>query len=130
MLHTTCEGIWILQGLCGIECLPAGLLLRPWVAAAGPPTWHPGIATLREAGALIDDETVHPTIRCWLEALGAADIELCVNVRRGDEHLRLVIARRERAHVAASRCGDDVTVEEVRNVSNVRDLVARILALC
>ncbi|MBY0286819.1 MAG: ESX secretion-associated protein EspG [Mycobacteriaceae bacterium] len=129
-LNTTCEGVWILQGLCGVELLPATLLLRPWVTASGPPTDHAGIPVLREAGVLVDDETVHPKIALWLETLGAPDIELCANIQRGEEHMRLVVARREGRHVAASRCGDDVTIEEVPNVGSPRDLLERILALC
>ena len=130
VLQTTTEAMWVLQGVCGVEMLPANLLLRPWVAEAGPPVGHPGLAVLAQAGALIDGETVHPTIARWMQALAAADIELCVSVRRGEHELRLVIVRRERLHVAASRFGDDVTIEEVGGVVNVRDLVARILPLC
>ena len=130
VLHTTCEGVWILQGLCGIETLPATLVLRPWVAEGGTPIGHPGVAVLAEAGALIDGQTPHPRIAAFIEALGGADIELCASVRRGEQQLRLVVARRGQLHVAASRCGDDVTLEEVGNVVNVRDLVARMLPLC
>jgi hypothetical protein len=129
-LTTTCEGLFVLQGLCGVEMLPAVLLLRPWVTAAGPPTAHPGIPILRAAGALVDDETVHPKIALWLETLGAPDIELCASVRRGDDQLQLVVARRDGVHVAASRCEDDVTIEEVANVRSIRDLLERILPLC
>lgn len=129
-VNTTCEGVWIMQALCGIELLPSSLLLRPWVSASGPPTGHPGIDTLRESGALVDDETVHPTITAWLETLAGPDIALCANVRRGDDHMRLVIARRASRHVAASRCGDDVTIEEVGAVASMRDLVDRIMPLC
>ena len=129
-LTTTCEGVWILQGLCGVELLPATLLLRPWVTASGPPTDHPNIDVLREAGAVVDHDSVHPKIAMWLETLGAADIELCANVQRGDSHMRLVIARRDGRHVAASRCGDDVTIEEVLGVGSMRDLLERILPLC
>lgn len=130
VLNTTCEGVWLVQALCGIEMLPANLLLRPWVAESGRPTGHPGVPVLREAGVLIDDETVHPTIAQWVETLAAADIELCVCVRRGEDHLRVVIARRGDTHVAASRCGDDVTIEEIRCVGDVRELVTRILPIC
>ena len=129
-LRTTCEGMWILQALCGIETLPATLLLRPWVAEGGPPTGHPGLAVLRAAGALVDDETVHPTIADWIHTLGCADIELCVSVRRGQDHLRMVIARRGLSHVAASRCGDDITIEQLASVRDITDLVGRILPLC
>jgi hypothetical protein len=129
-LHTTCEGIWLVQALCGIEMLPANLLLRPWVAEGGRPTGHPGVPVLRKAGVLIGDETVHPTIADWIETLAAPDIELAVCVRRGQDHLRVVIARRADTHVAASRCGDDVTIEELRGVGDVRELVARILPMC
>ena len=66
-IETTCEGVWLLQGLCGVETLPSPLLLRPYVAAGGVPGSHPGIAILRKAGALIDDQTVHPTLARWLE---------------------------------------------------------------
>src|SRR5271169_675849 len=50
MLETTCEGVWLLQALCGVETLPSALMLRPYVAAAGPLVGHPGIAVLRNAG--------------------------------------------------------------------------------
>ncbi len=132
-LTTTREGVWVMQALCGVEMLPAALLLRPYVSAGGPPSaaTHSGVAVLREAGALIDDEnTVHPTIVRWLEALGAPDIELTVSVRRGDAQMRLVIARREAVTVAISRCADDITIEEIGPVSSMRSLYASIVALC
>ncbi|MBV8350070.1 MAG: hypothetical protein JOZ49_21955, partial [Mycolicibacterium sp.] len=37
VLDTTCEGMWLLQALCGLETLPSMLVLRPYVAAGGPP---------------------------------------------------------------------------------------------
>ena len=111
-LNTTCEGIWILQGRCGIETLPATLCLRPWLSESGTPPIHPALS---ESGA-VSGETVHPTIQRWLEVLAAPDIELCVLASRGAQHLRMVVARRDGLHVAASRCGNDVTVEEIGGV--------------
>jgi hypothetical protein len=131
-LTATCEAVWIMQALCGVEMLPAALMLRPYVSAGGPPTaqTHSGVAILREAGALIDDTTVHPRIARWLEALGAPDIELSVSVRRRDSHLRLVIARRDTVTVAISRCADDLTIEEIGPVGSIRSLYDSIVALC
>ena len=127
-IETTCEGVWLLQALCGVEMLPSPLLLRPYVAASGVPGGHPGIAILRKAGALIDDETVHPTVARWLETLGAPDIALCVDVRRGGEFMRLVVARRDGMHAAISRSGaddgDNVTIEELGAVPSMRVLYA------
>jgi hypothetical protein len=130
VLLTTCEGIWLLQALCGVEELPANLVLRPYVAASGVPAGHHGLAVLREAGVLDDGDAVHPRITRWIEALGAPDVVLCGAVDRGDEHLRLAIARRDRLHVAISRSGDDVTVEQLDAVGSVSDLLERILPLC
>jgi len=130
VLETTCEGVWLLQALCGVETLPAALMLRPYVSVAGPPADHPGVEVLRDAGALIDDHTVHPRIAEWLEVLGAPDIELCGVIRRGDDYLQLAVARRDGLHVAASRHHDDVTIEELGQVDSLRELVARILPLC
>jgi hypothetical protein len=130
VLETTCEGAWLLQALCGVETLPAALMLRPYVAAAGPPVGHPGIAVLRDAGALLDDHTVHPRIAEWLEVLGAPDVELYGGIRRGDDYLQLVVARRDGLHVAASRHHDDVTIEDLGQVGSLRELVERILPLC
>lgn len=132
VLTTTCEAVWIMQALCGVEQLPAALMLRPYVTAGGPPSaaTHPGVETLIKAGALLDEYTLHPTLARWLEALGAPDIELCVNIRRGDDHMRLVIARRDTVTVAISRCDDDVTIEEVGATGSLRSLYERILPLC
>lgn len=133
-IETTCEGVWLLQALCGVEMLPSPLLLRPYVAASGVPGSHPGIPVLREAGALIDDETVHPTVAKWIETLGAPDIALSVDVRRGPQFMRLVVARRDHVHTVISRSGanggDDVTIEELGTVSSLRVLYERILELC
>ena len=41
----------------------------------------------------------------------------------------MVIARADHTHVAASRSGDDVTIEELQHVGDVRELVWRILPL-
>ncbi|MBU8819271.1 ESX secretion-associated protein EspG [Mycolicibacterium goodii] len=122
--------MWLLQALCGVETLPSALVLRPWVSESEPPIGHPGIPTLLEAGVLVDDESVHPTVAGWLETLGAPDIVLAATVRRGDSHMRLAVARRGTKHVAASQCGDDVTIEEVPRIRSMRDLVPRILPLC
>jgi len=128
-LDTTCEGVWIIQAICGIEVLPATLLLRPWVSEGGIPYGHPGLAALRAAGVLLEDETVHPTVEGWIETLAAADIELCVSVRRGEEHLRAVIARRGQDHAVAMRCGDNVTIYGIQ-VGDIGALAARMLPLC
>ena len=130
VLETTCEGVWLLQALCGVETLPPALMLRPYVAAAGPPAGHPGIAVLRDAGVLVDDHTVHPRIAEWIEVLGAPDVELYGGIRRGDDYLWLAVARRGELHVAASRHDDDVTIEELGQVRSLRELVVRILPLC
>lgn len=130
VLETTCEGVWLLQALCGVETLPAALMLRPCVSAAGLPVGHPGVAILRDAGAVIDDHCVHPRIAGWLEVLGAPDIQLCGGIRAGNDYLQLALARRDGRHVAASRHHDDVTIEELAGVDSLRDLVAPILPLC
>lgn len=130
VLETTCEGVWLLQALCGVESLPAMLMLRPYVSAAGPPVNHPGIAVLRDAGALLDDHTVHPRIAQWLEVLSVPDVVLCGTVRRGDDGLQLAVARRDDVHVAASRHHDNVTIEELGQVGSLRELAERILPLC
>jgi ESX secretion-associated protein EspG len=133
-LETTCEGVWLLQALCGVETLPSALLLRPYVAAGGVPGDHPGIAILREAGALLDDQTVHPTVEDWLHTLSAPDIALCVDVRRLGDFMRLVVARRDAKHAVISRCGaddgDNVTIEELGTVSSVRMLYEKVMDLC
>jgi ESX secretion-associated protein EspG len=132
-LETTREGVWLLQALCGVETMPTVLMLQPYVSAAGPPAGHPGIAILREAGALVDDDTVHPRIAEWFEVLGAPDVELYGDVRRGSgfqDCLHLAVARRDDLHVAASRYQDAVTIEELGRVDSPRELVERILPLC
>ncbi|WP_141244923.1 ESX secretion-associated protein EspG [Mycobacterium intracellulare] len=134
-IDTTCEGVWLMQALCGIEQLPSALLLRPYVSASGRPTGHPGIAVLQEAGAIMNDETVHPTVGRWLEILSAPDIALTVDVKRpGVEFMRMVIARRDGRHAAISRGGpgdaDNITIEEVGSVPSLRVLFERIMVLC
>jgi hypothetical protein len=130
VLETTREGVWLLQALCGVETLPTTLMLQPYVSAAGPPVGHPGIAILREAGALLDDHTVHPRIAEWIDVLGAPDVELFGQIRRGDDYLHFAVARRDDLHVAASRHEDAVTIEELGRVGSPRELVERILPLC
>lgn len=130
VLETTCEGVWLLQALCGVETLPAALMLRPYVSAAGPPVGHPGVAILRDAGVLLDEHTVHPRVADWIEVLGAPDIVLCGGILRGQENLQLAVARRDDLHVAASRHDDNVTIEELGQVGSLRELVGRILPLC
>jgi hypothetical protein len=130
VLETTCEGAWLLQALCEVESLPAALMLRPYVSAAGPPDDHPGIAVLRDAGVLLDEHTVHPRVAEWFEVLGAPDVELCGGVRRGDNYLQLAVVRRDDMHVAASRHDDNVIIEELGRVGSLRELVGRILPLC
>jgi hypothetical protein len=133
VLETTCEGVWLLQALCGVETLPAMLMLRPYLSLIGPPVGHPGVAVLRDAGALLDEHTVHPRIAEWLEVLGAPDVELCGAIRRGNDHsdcLQLAVARRDDLHVAASRHNDNVTIEDLGQVGSLRELVMRILPLC
>jgi hypothetical protein len=133
VLETTCEGVWLLQALCGVETLPAALMLRPYVPAAGAPVGHPGVAVLRDAGVLVDDHTVHPRIAEWLEVLGSPDVELHGGIRRGKDdldYLQLAVARRDGLHVAAARHHDHVTIEELGQVGSLRELVVRILPLC
>jgi len=136
-LSTTTEGLWLLQALCGIETLPAVLVTRPYIADVGPPTAHPGLDALRDAGALLagDHPEVHPQIRGWLETLGAPDIVLGAMIERRShtgtaQHLRIAIARRGAMTVAATRHDQDVTVENVGAVPTMRALLARLLPLC
>ena len=134
-IDTTREGVWLLQALCGIEQLPPAMLLRPFVSAAGRPTGHPGVQILRDAGAILDEDTVHPTVARWLETLAAPDIALTVDVKRpGVEFMRMVIARRGKSHAAISRSGpevaEDITIEEMAAVPSLRALYERIMALC
>jgi len=134
-IDTTREGVWLLQALCGIEQLPPAMLLRPFVSAAGRPTGHPGVQILREAGAILDEDTVHPTVARWLETLASPDIALTVDVKRpGVEFMRMVIARRGKSHAAISRSGpevaEDITIEEMAAVPSLRALYERIMALC
>jgi ESX secretion-associated protein EspG len=133
VLETTCEGVWLLQAFCGVETLPAALMLQPYFSAAGPPVDHPGVTALRKAGVLFDDYTVHPRVAEWIEVLGAPDIELFGDVRRGNDfqdYLQLAVARRDDRHVAALRHNDTVTIEELGRVGSLRELVERILPLC
>ncbi len=128
-LETTTEGLWLLQALCGVEELPAVLVCRPYVSAGGAPVDHPGIPTLRQAGAIVGEHDVHPQIRLWLETVGAPDIVLACMVRRGQEHLRVAIARRGHTSVSITRHGDQMTVENLGAVT-VASLVERLLPLC
>lgn len=137
-LSTTTEGLWLLQALCGIETLPAILVTRPYIADVGPPASHPGIDTLVQAGSILtgDHREVHPQIRQWLDTLGAPDIVLGAMIERrppaggATQHLRVAIARRATMTVAAARHADDVTVENVGAVPDMRALLARLLPLC
>lgn len=130
VLDTTCEGAWLLQALCGVETLPASLMLRPYVSAGDPLDRHPGFEVLRKAGVLLADDTVHPRVAEWIDVLGAPDVELFGNIVRGDDALQFAVARRDDLHVAASRHQDAVTIEDLGRVGSMRELVARILPLC
>ncbi|MBO0884874.1 MAG: ESX secretion-associated protein EspG, partial [Mycobacterium sp.] len=118
-LDTTCEGAWLLQALCGVETLPASLMLRPYVSAGDPLDSHSGLEVLRNAGVLLDGDTVHPRVAEWMEVLGAPDVELYGGIVRGDgpeDALQLAVARRDDLHVAASRHQDAVTIEDLGRV--------------
>lgn len=130
-LETTTEGLWLLQALCGVEELPAVLVCRPYISAGGAPVDHPGIPILREAGAIVGDHNeVHPQIQLWLETVGAPDLVLACMVRRGEQHLRVAIARRGDRSVSVVRHGDQVTVENLGAKVTVAALVQRLLPLC
>lgn len=104
--------------------------------ASGRPTWHPGIPILREAGAIIDEDTVHPAVAQWLEILGAPDIALSVDVRRPGGRMPSTRDRTTRRgkHAAISRGGvdnaDSITIEEVASVPSLKVLFERIMQLC
>lgn len=133
-LETTCEGIWLLQAFAGVETLPSPLMLRPYIAADGVPHSHPGVAVLREAGALIGDDEVHPSVAGWLHTLSAPDVALFIDVRRRGDYMRIVVCRRDAQHAAISRCGDEdgdsVTIEDFGSVSSLRALYERVMELC
>lgn len=131
-LETTPEAVWLLQGLLGIENLAPMLLLRPYVVGEGegPPTWHEGIGTLKEAGVLLEDGSVHPQIAEWLDVIAIPDIQINAMLRRGENHLRLAIARRDDVHVCISRCEDSVVIEEMGEILSLQGLVDRLLPLC
>lgn len=131
-LETTPEAVWLLQGLLGIENLAPMLLLRPYVVGEGegPPTWHEGVSTLTEAGVLLKDGSVHPQIAEWLDVIAIPDIQINAMIRRGENHLRVAIARRDDVHVSISRCEESVVIEEMGEILSLQGLVDRLLPLC
>ncbi|SKO15957.1 ESX secretion-associated protein EspG [Mycobacteroides abscessus] len=130
-VETTPEAMWLLQALSEVETLPGMLVLRPWVRESGPPSQsHPGIAVLEEKGLLLADGRVHPQAKAWLELLSAPTMEINGDIRIGDQHLRLVIARRGDLHVAMSRTDEWVLMEDLGEVRSMEMLVRRMLPLC
>lgn len=130
-VETTPEGMWVLQALAEVETLPGMLVLRPWVRESGPPPGnHLGIPVLQEKGLILPDGRVHPQAKAWLELLSAPTMEINADIRVGDQHLRLAIARRGDLHVSISRTDEWVLMEDLGEVRSMEMLVRRMLPLC
>ncbi|MBS9535989.1 ESX secretion-associated protein EspG [Mycobacterium sp. M1] len=110
-----------------MEQFPPLMMMRPFIAEADPPTGHPGLAVLKQAGVLDAEEAVHPQVRTWVEALGSPDVALCGDVARGASRLLFTIAKRGPVTVAMTRHEDDVVIENIGAVGSMRELAARIL---
>jgi len=131
-VELTREALWLLQALCGVERMPSVLITRPFTDTGDPaerPWGHPGVAILRDKGLVFGD-AVHPQVRMWLETLGAPDLVLACLIRRGENHLRVAIARRGDITVSAMQHVDDITIEYLGHAATVSSLIDRLLPVC
>ena len=116
MLTTNCDGLWILQVLCGIEVIAPELSLRPHlpsVETASAATRHPMTEDLRSAGVLTSEGTVDDPVREWLTVLSRRDGALLLDVRTpGLDCLprQALLARYDRWWVTLERSGDVIRI--------------------
>lgn len=84
-----------------------------------------------EASGVLADGRVHPQVAEWMSLLCAADRELTILSIAGEVALRMVVARSGNRHVVASRCGDDVVLQEmvVSDPFDMADLAAVVCAV-
>ena len=118
MLTTNCDGLWILQVLCGIEVIAPELSLRPHlpsVETASAATRHPMTEDLRSAGVLTSEGTVDDPVREWLTVLSRRDGALLLDVRTpGLDCLprQALLARYDRWWVTLERSGDVIRISD------------------
>lgn len=115
-----------------ILCLPVVLALLPTVLTAEDQQRVDDVVvdTLEASGVLVGGR-VHPQVAEWVSLLCAADRELTILSVAGDAALRMVVARSGNRHVVASRCGDDVVLQDlvVSDPFDVADLASVVCAV-
>jgi hypothetical protein len=136
-LTTTVGGVWVLQALLGVESMPAGLRLKPFIpsvhherivdSTAGPVAIAETAEylSLLQAGAISPAGGVDDPVRDWMTVLGRPDREVVLTIRRPsglavhngepptvDERV-VVVCRHRRWLAMAARDGDEMVIDAV-----------------
>ncbi|WP_067670664.1 ESX secretion-associated protein EspG [Nocardia miyunensis] len=135
-LDLNVDAALLLKHLVGIDSYPPVLALLPSTYHLGgrDPAHEIVAQQLAEAGVLIDDDTVHPTVEHWLQCLYRPDMELVARIvdigQEGEpgEMLRFSLVRAGDTHVLAVRCDDHVVIQPVFRPDRQLDTVTAALS--
>ena len=78
-------GMWALQSIVGLECVPQALRLAPYIPSGSahiPVTEYPEYASLVRAGIVDESGHVHHVVSDWLTVVSRPDLEVQLVIRR------------------------------------------------
>ena len=84
-LITFPAGMWALQSLLGLECMPQALRLAPYIPSGSahiPVAQYPEYASLVGAGIIEESGCVHHAAADWLTVVSRPDLEVALVIRR------------------------------------------------
>jgi hypothetical protein len=84
-LNTFPSGMWALQSMLGVECMPQSLRLAPYIPSGSahiPVTEYPEYASLVRAGIVDESGHVHDAVSDWLTVVSRPDLEVQLVIRR------------------------------------------------
>lgn len=84
-LITCPSGMWALQSILGLECMPQALRLAPFIPSGSahiPVTEYPEYASLVRAGIVGESGQVHQAVVDWLTVVSRPDLEVALVIRR------------------------------------------------
>ncbi|NUS44348.1 MAG: ESX secretion-associated protein EspG [Mycobacteriaceae bacterium] len=122
----TVDAVLLLGRMVGIDEFPSVLWLEPNVFFPDDQDRVDAVVLrqLTEAGIVGDDGRTHPRIALWLRSLDRPDMEIAVDVYDLDRHreltdmLRLTLVRCDDTHVLATRCGDQIVLQELVGIGD------------